>query len=79
MVDALRQIADARGVSPAAVALAWSLAQPGVTAPIAGANTPAQLADQIPAVDIELTREEISLLHAASLPFLREDTVGPGD
>ena len=78
VVDALRAIAGARGHSPAAIALAWSLAQPGITAPIVGASTPAQLADQLPAVEILLSNEELDRLNAASLPFLRNGTVHPG-
>lgn len=78
VVDALRAIAAGHGASPAAVALAWSLAQPGITAPIVGANSPQQLADQLPALDIELSTEELSRLHAASLPFLQAGEVHPG-
>ena len=78
VVDALREIAGSRGVAPAAVALAWSLAQPGITAPIVGANSPTQLADQIPALDLALTAEELARLNAASQPFLADGSAHPG-
>ena len=77
VVDALRHIAGERGVTPAAVALAWSLVQPGVTAPIVGANTPSQLADQLPAVELELTPEELARLDVVSQPYLEEGASHP--
>jgi len=67
-LDALREVAAAHATTPAAAALAWQLAQPGVTAPIVGANTPGQLADQLPAVDLSLSGEELAQLDAASRP-----------
>ncbi|HEX9641246.1 MAG TPA: aldo/keto reductase [Candidatus Krumholzibacteria bacterium] len=66
VIDALEAIAQARGTTIAAVALAWQLARPAITAPIIGANTPAQLADLLPAVEFELTAEEVAALDAAS-------------
>lgn len=70
VLDALAEVAGARGTSLAAVALAWQLAQPGITASITGANTPAQLADLLPAADLDLTPAELARLDAASAPFL---------
>jgi aryl-alcohol dehydrogenase-like predicted oxidoreductase len=78
VVDALRNVAGTHGVSSAAVALAWSLAQPGVTAPIVGANSPAQLKDQLPALSLELAKDELDRLHAASLPYLDDGAIHPG-
>jgi aryl-alcohol dehydrogenase-like predicted oxidoreductase len=78
VVDALRSIAAERGAPPSAVALAWSLAQPGVTAPIVGANSPAQLADQLPALTLDLAAEELDRLNVASLAFLENGDVHPG-
>ena len=52
------------------MALAWQLAQPGITAPIVGANSPAQLAEQLPALSLELSKLELAALNAASQPFL---------
>ena len=69
-LDAVLSIAEARGASPSAVALAWQLTVPGVTAPIVGANTPEQFAEQLPALDLRLDAGELAALDAASRPFL---------
>jgi aryl-alcohol dehydrogenase-like predicted oxidoreductase len=53
------EVARRRGVTNAQVALAWLLAQPGVTAPIIGASKPGQLEDALKAVDLTLTPEEL--------------------
>ncbi len=66
VLDALRDVASARGVPPAAAALAWSLAQPGIVSTIVGANSPSQQADQLPALDLELTEDELGSLSTAS-------------
>jgi aryl-alcohol dehydrogenase-like predicted oxidoreductase len=66
IVDAVGEIAEARGKSDAQVALAWLLAQPAVVAPIVGARTPEQLADDLGAVGWELTAEELERLDEAS-------------
>jgi aryl-alcohol dehydrogenase-like predicted oxidoreductase len=71
VVDALKEVSDALTTTPAAVALAWELAQPAVTAPIIGANSPAQLADLLPAARLSLSAEELALLAAASASFAR--------
>jgi aryl-alcohol dehydrogenase-like predicted oxidoreductase len=69
VVDALDEIAQEHGTTIAAVALAWTLARPAVVSPIIGANTPDQLADLLPAADLELTADEVGRLDAASAPF----------
>jgi aryl-alcohol dehydrogenase-like predicted oxidoreductase len=74
VVDALAEIAAARGTTVAAVALAWLLGRPAVVAPIIGANSPAQLADLLPAADLALSAEETAPLDAASAPFLSTDS-----
>jgi aryl-alcohol dehydrogenase-like predicted oxidoreductase len=66
VVDAVGQIAEARGKTYPQVALAWLLAQPAVTAPIVGARTPEQLADNLGAVGWELTAGELERLDEAS-------------
>jgi 1-deoxyxylulose-5-phosphate synthase len=58
IVERVVALADRRGVSPAQIALAWLLHQPGVTAPIVGASKMEQLDQAIAAVDITLTEEE---------------------
>jgi aryl-alcohol dehydrogenase-like predicted oxidoreductase len=55
-------IARAHRVAPAAVALAWVLSRPGVTAAIAGASSLAQLEDQCQAIELCLAADEIELL-----------------
>jgi aryl-alcohol dehydrogenase-like predicted oxidoreductase len=65
-VDAMKVIADARGVSVARIALAYVLAKPFVTTVIIGARTVEQLDDNLAAADIELTAEEMAALDAAS-------------
>ncbi|WP_280382022.1 aldo/keto reductase [Nocardia wallacei] len=59
-------IADQLGRTPAQVAVAWTLRNPAVTAPILGARTPAQLADNLGALDLEFDDEHLRRLHDAS-------------
>ena len=68
IVEAVGEIAEARGVSRAQVALAWVLRTPGVTAPIVGATKLAHLDDAIAAVDLELTDDEVARLEAPYVP-----------
>ena len=65
VLDALDGAAKSHETTPAAVALAWLLAKPSVSAPIIGANSPEQLADLLPAVDVHLTAGELQALDAA--------------
>jgi aryl-alcohol dehydrogenase-like predicted oxidoreductase len=58
IVDRVADLAEEKGVSPARVALAWLLHQPGVTAPIVGATRMKHLEDAVGAVGIRLTAEE---------------------
>ena len=69
VIDALERIAQSRGTTIPAVALAWELTRPAVVAPIVGANTRAQLADLLPAGDLELSPEEVRALNDASTGF----------
>ncbi|GAA4683661.1 aldo/keto reductase [Frondihabitans cladoniiphilus] len=62
--EAVRAIADARGVSRAQVALAWVRQQEAVTSPIVGATKPLHLQDAIASLDVVLTPEETSTLEA---------------
>jgi diketogulonate reductase-like aldo/keto reductase len=48
------------------VALAWVLQNPGVTAPIIGARTPAQLEDNLGALEVEFTAAQLARLDEAS-------------
>lgn len=65
-VDAMRPLAESRGVSVARIALAWLLSKPYVTSVIIGAKTMDQLADNIGAAEIKLTEEEIKALDEVS-------------
>jgi hypothetical protein len=69
-IDALVGIADGRGCSVPEVALAYLLAKPGVTSLIIGARTDEQLAQNLPAADLELEPEELDRLEAVSAPPL---------
>ncbi|HUD34391.1 MAG TPA: aldo/keto reductase [Variovorax sp.] len=65
-VDAMRPMAESRGVSVARIALAWLLHQPQVTSVIVGAKRPEQLADNIAATEVKLTSEELDAIGKAS-------------
>ena len=62
VVDRVVAIAAERKVKPAQVALAWVLAQPGVSAPIIGASMLYQLEDALTALALKLTTEELQQL-----------------
>ena len=62
VVDRLSEIARKRGVTNAQVALAWVLAQPGVTAPIIGASKMQHLEDAVAALSLKLDDEELKAL-----------------
>jgi 1-deoxyxylulose-5-phosphate synthase len=66
IVDRVIEVAQARGVTAAQIALAWILHQPAVTAPIIGASKMPQLEQAIAALDITLTADE---LHALEAPY----------
>ncbi len=68
IIDAVGEIAEARGVARAQVALAWTRRKPGVTAPIVGATKMRHLDDAVASLDIELTADEIAALEAPYLP-----------
>jgi len=62
----LDQVAAATDATPAQVALAWLMARPSITAPIASASRPDQLADLIKATALKLSAAQIAALDAAS-------------
>lgn len=68
VVEQLKQVAAARGVAPAQIALAWVLAQPGVTAPIIGASRIEQLDELGAALSIKLSEDECRTLQAVYQP-----------
>jgi aryl-alcohol dehydrogenase-like predicted oxidoreductase len=65
-IDVMREIADARGVSVARIALAWILHQRFVMSVIIGATSPEQLDDNLAAADVRLTPEELAKLDKVS-------------
>jgi aryl-alcohol dehydrogenase-like predicted oxidoreductase len=65
IVQRVSQVAEARGLPMAQVALAWMLSKPVVTAPIIGATQPHHLEDAVAALSVQLTPEEIQQLEEA--------------
>jgi len=68
VIEAVRTVADGRGVSMPQVALAWVVDRPQVSSVILGARTQEQLADNLGAAGLHLDEEETALLDAASDP-----------
>jgi aryl-alcohol dehydrogenase-like predicted oxidoreductase len=66
VVAALDEVAHAHASTPARVALAWLLAQPGITSPIASATNDKQLTDLVEAATLKLDAESIQKLNAVS-------------
>jgi aryl-alcohol dehydrogenase (NADP+) len=70
VVDRVAEVARARGVKPAQVALAWILHQPGVTAPVVGASKMAQLDEAVAALDLSLSAAELQRLQEIYQPHV---------
>jgi 1-deoxyxylulose-5-phosphate synthase len=68
VVDRAAEVAAARGVTSAQIALAWLLHRPGVTAPIVGATKVDQLDDAIAAEQLSLSADEIARLEEPYVP-----------
>lgn len=68
IVDALDEVAKQHSSTPARVALAWLLAQPGVTAPIASVTSDKHLDDLVAAANLHLDQASIRRLSEASAP-----------
>jgi aryl-alcohol dehydrogenase-like predicted oxidoreductase len=66
VLAAVDAVAARHGISAAAVALAWQLARPGITAPIASATSPEQLAELAQAAGAALTAGDMAELDGAS-------------
>jgi aryl-alcohol dehydrogenase (NADP+) len=79
IVEAVINLADQRGVTPAQIALAWMLSKPVVSSPIVGATKEHHLADAVAAVDLRLDDAEIDLLEEGYQPHpvLGIDIGGP--
>jgi aryl-alcohol dehydrogenase-like predicted oxidoreductase len=65
VLDAMDAVVSDTGASHAQVALAWLLAQPGITAPIASATSARQIEDLLPAMTLELSDAQLSALTLA--------------
>ncbi len=66
ILQALDQVAKQHNSTPGKVSLAWLLARPGITAPIASATTLEQLRDLIDATNLELDHSSVKLLNQAT-------------
>ena len=68
VVDRLGEVAGARGVPRAQVALAWLLGKPAVTSPIVGATKPHHLEDAVAALALKLSPDEMGRLEEPYVP-----------
>ncbi|MFC6840709.1 aldo/keto reductase [Xanthomonas theicola] len=66
ILAALDDVAGKHSATPTQVALAWLIARPGITAPIASATSIAQLQDLLAAAHLDLSADEVAQLDAAS-------------
>jgi 1-deoxyxylulose-5-phosphate synthase len=73
IVERVGEVANARGVPRAQVALAWMLSKPAITSPIIGATKPHHIDDAVAAVDLALSPEEIASLEE---PYTPHDVAG---
>ncbi len=79
VIDAVRQVAEARRVSMSQVALAWVADRPAVSSVILGARTVEQLSDNLGAAELHLSEKETTLLTQASAPIVADYPYGtPG-
>ena len=67
VLAAMDGVAEETGASHAQIALAWLIAQPGVTAPIASATRVAQIEDLLPAMELELSKDQLERLTNAGV------------
>ena len=68
LVERLREIASARGITQVQLAVAWALAKSPSIVPVIGARTRAQLAESLGALQVNLTAEEVAAIEAAVPP-----------
>jgi aryl-alcohol dehydrogenase-like predicted oxidoreductase len=68
ILAALDSVAAKIGATPAQVALAWQIARPSITAPIASATNPEQLAELVGAARLQLDASSIELIDRVSRP-----------
>jgi aryl-alcohol dehydrogenase (NADP+) len=75
IVERVAEVADARGVPMAQVALAWVSRHPAVSAPIVGVTKPHHLTDAVESLSLKLTAEEVARLEQ---PYAPHAVVGFG-
>ena len=68
ILDVVRRIANQLNATPAAVALAWVIARGGVDSVLIGASRPSQIDDNVSALGLGLTADQVEALDAASAP-----------
>jgi aryl-alcohol dehydrogenase (NADP+) len=68
VVSRVETLAEARGITPTQIALAWLLHKPGITSPIIGASKMPHLEESVAAVEIRLTEEELASLEEPYQP-----------
>ncbi|MFK7603208.1 aldo/keto reductase [Deinococcus sp. SM5_A1] len=66
VVEVLQAVADTNNAKPAQVALAWLLAQPGMTAPIVGANSVTQLQELLGTLELQLDQDDLDKISQVS-------------
>jgi aryl-alcohol dehydrogenase-like predicted oxidoreductase len=70
VVDVLKEVARRRDTTPSRAALAWVLSRPGVSSPILGVRTEAQLEDNLAALEVKLETQDLKSLDEVSAPRL---------
>jgi len=73
VADRTADVARDKGLAPAQIALAWLLAQPGITAPIVGASRMEHLEQAVNAIEIRLSADERKQLED---PYVPHRTLG---
>jgi aryl-alcohol dehydrogenase-like predicted oxidoreductase len=66
IAETVVDVADEIGASPSQVALRWAMQQPGLILPLVGARTEEQIADNLGALDVQLSEDHMETLNAAS-------------
>ena len=75
VADAVKVVAEARGLSMAQVSLAWMLGKEGIAAPIIGTTKTAHIGDAVGAVGVKLTAEEVAAIEG---PYPLRPVLGHG-
>lgn len=68
VVEGLSRLVAAKGCSTAQLALAWCMSQPGITSPIIGPRTMEQLEDNLGALEVEVTEEDLKAIDDLAPP-----------